>query len=133
MTRIKSLFGTIAAAAALAGVVAPSAAADDVHALDKQKCADNVCLILFGSGYKVDKATVEGVGGVQGPANYQIGYYAETSPDKTKEKICGGSSDGGLCIHQFSIGATYAKGVKVCGWIKRMDNQQIIGNPCITF
>ncbi|GAA0537414.1 hypothetical protein GCM10011581_44200 [Saccharopolyspora subtropica] len=133
MARVRNLLGAIAAAAALTGLVAPAATADEVHALDKQKCADNVCLILFGSGYKVNKATVQGIGGVQGPAEYQFGYYAETGPTKTHEKICGGSGDGSNCVHQFSIGATYAKGIRVCGWVKRMDNQQIIGNPCITF
>jgi hypothetical protein len=132
MTRVRRVLGVLAIGAALSGLFAPSASAD-VQIQNRQKCDNHVCLILFGSGYKVNQATIAGQYGIQGPADYQFGYYAETSPTKTKTELCGGSGDGHNCVHRFDINATYARGVKVCGWIKRVDNQAMMGNPCITF
>ncbi|MEU5836196.1 hypothetical protein ABZ820_21350 [Streptomyces diacarni] len=92
----------------------------------------NVEMVIFGSGYHVDSVTIHGVPEPQGPAEYQFTYYASTSPTKTHTMICGGSSTGNSCAHKFSIDATYGggAGIRSCGSIKRVDNQQILGVAC---
>ncbi|WP_206788931.1 hypothetical protein [Amycolatopsis sp. MtRt-6] len=122
-TRALGVFG---AAAALSVALAPAASADTVVT------GGNVEMILFGSGYHVDKATVHGLPEPQGPAQYEFIYSATTSPTKTYTMICGGSGTGSSCTHQFKVNATYAHGVgiKSCGQIKRVDNQQILGTAC---
>ncbi|MDX3192637.1 hypothetical protein PV458_29880 [Streptomyces sp. MN03-5084-2B] len=120
------VFGVLGAAAALSVAVAPVAAADTVVT------GGNVEMVLFGSGYHVDKATVHGIPEPQGPAQYEFIYSATTSPTKTYTMICGGSSTGSSCLHQFKVNATYAHGVGIrsCGQIKRVDNNQILGTAC---
>lgn len=119
-------FGVFAAVAAASAALAPAASADTVVT------GGNVEMVLFGSGYHVDKATVHGIPEPQGPAQYEFIYSATTSPTKTYTMICGGSSTGSSCLHKFTVNATYAHGVgiKSCGQIKRVDNQQILGTAC---
>ncbi|MGY1433623.1 hypothetical protein [Streptomyces reniochalinae] len=92
----------------------------------------NVEMVIFGSGYHVDSVTIHGVPEPQSPVEYQFTYYASTSPSKTYSMICGGSSTGNSCSHKFSIDATYGSGagIRGCGSIKRIDNQQILGVAC---
>lgn len=119
-------FGVFGAAAALSVAVAPAASADTVVT------KDNVEMILFGSGYHVNQATIHGIPEPQGPAQYEFIYSATTSPTKTFTMICGGSSTGSSCLHRFNIDATYAHGVGIrsCGQIKRLDNNQSLGVAC---
>ncbi|WP_069814676.1 hypothetical protein [Streptomyces sp. TP-A0874] len=124
--KAKRLIGTVIGAMAMAALASAPASADTAVR------DGNVEMIIFGSGYKVDSVTIHGVPELQGPAEYQFVYYATTSPTKTYTMICGGSSTGNSCTHKFSINATYAGGVGIrsCGSIKRMDNQQIFGTAC---
>ena len=119
-------FGVFATAAALSVALTPAASADTVVT------KDNVEMVLFGSGYHVNQATIHGIPEPQGPAQYEFIYSAKTSPTKTYTMICGGTSTGSSCLHRFTVNATYAHGVgiKSCGQIKRVDNQQILGTAC---
>ena len=120
------MFGVFGAVAALSVAVAPAASADTVVT------KDNVEMILFGSGYHVNQATIHGIPEPQGPAQYEFIYSATTSPTKTYTMICGGSSTGSSCLHRFTINATYAHGVGIrsCGQLKRVDNNQSLGIAC---
>ncbi|MEV6877163.1 hypothetical protein [Amycolatopsis sp. NPDC051128] len=124
--KFSRIFGAAAAAAALSVAIAPAASADTVVT------KDNVEMVIFGSGYHVDKVTIHGIPEPQGPAQYEFIYSATTSPTKTYTMICGGSSTGSSCLHQFKINATYAHGVgiKSCGQLKRLDNNQSLGVAC---
>ena len=120
------MFGVFGAVAALSVAVAPAASADTVVT------KDNVEMILFGSGYHVNQATIHGIPEPQGPAQYEFIYSATTSPTKTYTMICGGSSTGSSCLHRFNVNATYAHGVGIrsCGQLKRVDNNQSLGIAC---
>ncbi|MGA5190436.1 hypothetical protein ACPCSL_28205 [Streptomyces griseoincarnatus] len=124
--RLRRLIGAGVAAVAMTAMAAAPASADEVVT------GGNVEMVIFGSGTRVNSVTIHGLPEPQGPAQYQFTYYATTSPTKTHTKICGGSSTGGSCTHNFTINATYAKGVGIrsCGSIKRIDNQQILGTAC---
>ncbi|MFF6875893.1 hypothetical protein ACFY9S_11330 [Streptomyces sp. NPDC012474] len=124
--KARRLIGAGVAAVAMTAMASAPAAADEVVT------GGNVEMVIFGSGTRVDSVTIHGIPEPQGPAQYQFTYYATTSPTKTHTKICGGSSTGGSCSHKFKINATYAKGVGIrsCGSIKRVDNQQILGTAC---
>jgi hypothetical protein len=65
----------------------------------------------------------------------QFIYSATTSPTKTYTMICGGSGTGNSGSHNFTINATYSHGVgiKSCGQIKRLDNNQVMGTSCKTW
>ncbi|MBO8196773.1 hypothetical protein JW613_00370 [Streptomyces smyrnaeus] len=124
--KAKKLLGVVAAAVAMTGMASAPASADDAVT------GGNVEMVLFGSGYHVDSVTIHGVPEPQGPAQYEFIYYATTSPTKTYTMICGGSGTGNSCSHKFNIDATYAGGVGIrsCGSIKRVDNQQSLGTAC---
>ncbi|MEU7316691.1 hypothetical protein [Streptomyces sp. NPDC007083] len=124
--RVRNLIGAVVAAGA-ATVMASAPASADEAVFDR-----NVGMVIFGSGTHVDSVTIYGVPEPQGPAEYQFIYYASTSPTKSYQMICGGSSTGTSCRHSFSINATYGSGTgsRSCGSIKRVDNQQILGTAC---
>ncbi|HTI26630.1 MAG TPA: hypothetical protein VL652_36940 [Kutzneria sp.] len=129
--RSKSLasVAVVIASAALSVTVTGTASADTAVT------NKNVEMVIFGSGYHVDKVTIHGIPELQGPAQYEFIYSATTSPTKTFTMICGGSSTGNSCSHNFAVNATYAHGVgiKSCGQIKRLDTNQIMGTPCKTW
>ncbi|MFI8854603.1 hypothetical protein [Streptomyces sp. 891-h] len=124
--KVRKLIGVVVAALAMTAMASAPASADEAVT------GGNVEMVIFGSGYHVSSVTIHGVPEPQGPAQYEFIYYATTSPTKTHTMICGGSSTGGSCSHKFSINATYAGGVGIrsCGSIKRVDNQQILGTAC---
>lgn len=124
--RTKRLVGAAIAGAALSAIVAAPAMADT------SVTGGNVEMVIFGSGYHVNKVTIHGVPELQGPAQYEFIYSATTSPTKTYTMICGGSGTGNSCSHNFTINATYSHGVgiKSCGQIKRLDNNQSMGVAC---
>jgi len=130
--KLKQLAGAAIATAAVSAAVAAPAAAGELSPMDSVVTGGNVEMVIFGSGYHVNKVTIHGLPEPQGPAEYEFIYSATTSPTKTYQMICGGSSTGNSCSHNFSINATYAHGVgiKSCGQIKRISNNQSLGIAC---
>ena len=124
--KARRLIGAGVAAVAMTAMASAPASADETVT------GGNVERVIFGSGTHVSSVTIHGLPEPQGPAQYQFTYFATTSPTKTHTMICGGSSTGGSCTHKFKINATYAKGVGIrsCGSIKRVDNQQLLGTAC---
>lgn len=132
LPNIKKLACAAATGAALSLVVAAPASAGELGTTDFAISDGNVEMVVFGSGYRVDKVRIHSVPELQGSAEYQFTYYATTGPNKSFKMICGGSGTGESCHHDFKINATYAKGVGIrsCGSIQRVDSGKNFGTPC---
>jgi hypothetical protein len=133
--KFRRLVGAAVAGMALASVATAPANAQVLKTMDFVVSDDHVEMVVFGSGTHVDSVTINSVGDFQGPAQYQFTYYSTTSPTKSSTIICGGGGTGDGCTKKFTINATYSRGVGIrsCGSIKRVDNQQEMGTACKTW
>ncbi|MBB4686755.1 hypothetical protein [Amycolatopsis jiangsuensis] len=133
MVKMNKAFGVAAAAAALSAMTAAPANAGVMTVQDFAVFGGEVQMVVFGSGYHVDSVAISSqAGNFQGPAQFSFTYFATTSPTKSSTLICGGGSTGDGCYKKFSINATYSHGagIRSCGSIKRVENNQNMGTAC---